>query len=165
VCVRLHSAAFDVELSDGSWAEEGAFVGVEGAPTASFDKIGAGANVTHSFVLLPAKAGVANVGPAELKYLPWEDSDEVQWALTTPLAGLEVITKAQRRWALVLKTGRYASLGFLKTAGEWQVFIVVAGALSLFLGGNAGYKKANSMLGEYRQKKALEALEALEKKQ
>ncbi|XP_035230364.1 translocon-associated protein subunit beta-like [Stegodyphus dumicola] len=76
------SAAHNIHLKDNSFPEEH-FDVVIGFLNMKLDRLGPGANISHTVVLRPKQTGIYNFTAAEVTYYPSEDSKEVQVSYST----------------------------------------------------------------------------------
>lgn len=74
--------ALNVQLTDPSFGSS-SFDMVAGRSQVKFERIAPGANVSHSFVVRPKQYGYFNFTAAEVSYLPFEESQEVQVGYTS----------------------------------------------------------------------------------
>jgi len=151
------SAASGVSLKDSTFPST-YYDLVEGSFTASWGKIGAGANVSHTFVVKPKNAGMMMSGPAVVTYRPSDDSDDEQTMLSTSIIGRPVLSMVQKYVTLALKFGRYISLGMLKTQSDWTVFGGIAATLFLLFGVNSSILRYNDWRKERISKSATDEL-------
>mmetsp|Transcript_7676 Transcript_7676/g.15622 ORF Transcript_7676/g.15622 Transcript_7676/m.15622 type:complete len:221 (-) Transcript_7676:563-1225(-) len=151
------SAAHGVSLKDTTFPST-YYDLVEGAFSAAWAKIGAGSNVSHTFVVKPKNAGMMMSGPAVVTYRPSDDSDEEQAMLSTSIIGRPVLSMVQKYVSLALQLGRYISLGVLKTQGDWTVFGGVGAVLFILFGTNSSILRYNEWRKERMSKSATDEL-------
>ncbi|KAL5998786.1 Actin-related protein 2 [Asimina triloba] len=104
--------AYDVSLSDASWSSE-VFDVVTGNTSNSWERLDAGAIVSHSFVLESKVKGTYYGAPAVIKFrIPSKAS--LQEAYSTPLFPLEILAERPPEnkfdWRLLAKYGSQASV-------------------------------------------------------
>eukprot|EP00976_Prorocentrum_cordatum_P100854 1192397-Prorocentrum_minimum.AAC.5 len=151
------SAAHNIQLKDSTFPA--AFYDlVEGSFTASWEKIGAGANVSHTFVVKPKNAGVMMSAPAVVTYRPSDDSDEEQTMLSTSVMGRPVHSMTQKYGVLALQLGQYITLGILKTQADWTMFGGIAATLFVLFGANSSILRYNEWRKERISKSATDEL-------
>lgn len=150
------SAALDVALKENTFPST-YYDLIEGSFTASWAKIGAGANVTNTFVVKPKSSGTMLSGPAVVTYRPTGDSDEIQTMLSTSLTR-PVLSFADKYMSLALKFGKYITLGFLKTQADWTMFGGLGGSLFLLFGLNSSILKYKDWRKDRMSKSATEDL-------
>eukprot|EP00241_Pyramimonas_parkeae_P011389 CAMPEP_0114245954 /NCGR_PEP_ID=MMETSP0058-20121206/12187_1 /TAXON_ID=36894 /ORGANISM="Pyramimonas parkeae, CCMP726" /LENGTH=212 /DNA_ID=CAMNT_0001359073 /DNA_START=188 /DNA_END=826 /DNA_ORIENTATION=- len=125
------SAAFNVQVEDSTFPSE-LYDRVEGEHTVQWAEIGAGANVSHTFVVRPKAAGVLSSGSALVTYkMGVESTDEQMQMWSTPLMAGPILSTQEKYLSMALRMGKYTSLGFLKSKTDWQVFFTI----SFLLGG------------------------------
>ncbi|XP_054712511.1 translocon-associated protein subunit beta-like [Uloborus diversus] len=83
------SAAINVQLKDASFTEAD-FEFVIGFPSMKLDRLGPGANISHTVILRPKRTGLFNFTAAEVTYQPSEDSKEIQVSYSTELGELRI---------------------------------------------------------------------------
>mmetsp|Transcript_4922 Transcript_4922/g.8529 ORF Transcript_4922/g.8529 Transcript_4922/m.8529 type:complete len:221 (+) Transcript_4922:88-750(+) len=150
------SAALDVDLKETTFPST-YYDLIEGSFTATWEKIGAGANVSHTFVVRPKSSGTMLSGPAVVTYRPTGDSDEIQTMLTTSI-NRPVLSIADKYMSLALKFGKYVTLGFLKTQADWTMFGGLGASLFLLFGVNSSILKYKCWRRERMSKSATEDL-------
>eukprot|EP01102_Stenamoeba_stenopodia_P002732 TRINITY_DN12597_c0_g1_i1.p1 TRINITY_DN12597_c0_g1~~TRINITY_DN12597_c0_g1_i1.p1 ORF type:complete len:186 (-),score=35.34 TRINITY_DN12597_c0_g1_i1:38-595(-) len=107
------SPAYDVKLRDNAWPEEH-FTRVIGVTTANWDRIPAGANVSHSFIVKPNFVGDYEIHSAVVEYKK-SPKGAVQLGYSTSPGDITVLPRSdiERRKAPHLK--------------EWAIFLVLSG--------------------------------------
>ncbi|KAJ6846035.1 translocon-associated protein subunit beta-like [Iris pallida] len=104
------ATAYDVSLSDDSWAHE-VFDITSGSTSKTWERLDAGASVSHTFVLQSQVKGLYHSSPAVIKYrIPTKAA--LQEALSTPLQPLDILAdkppEKKFEWAKKL-LARYGS--------------------------------------------------------
>lgn len=89
----VNSAAYDVELKDNEWPAEN-FV-VTGNLKATFDKIEAGHNVTHTYTVTPKIVGSVNTESAIVSFKTNPEEETKYYVKSSVLPQLTIMTQAQ----------------------------------------------------------------------
>lgn len=82
-CSHYFSPAFNVLLRDATFPPSD-FEVVSGMAEVKWDRIAAGANVSHAMVLIPVKSGYFNFTSADVTYKVSEDLEDVQVRYSQP---------------------------------------------------------------------------------
>mmetsp|Transcript_24386 Transcript_24386/g.83364 ORF Transcript_24386/g.83364 Transcript_24386/m.83364 type:complete len:211 (-) Transcript_24386:179-811(-) len=149
------SAAFDVELEQQT--PPGAPI-LEGETSAELGRLGAGQNVTHTYVMSASEPGTIVVGPASVKYRATEEDSAVTFG-AVPGKQVGVVGAAEHYASMGLKAGAYATLGFVQTAEEWKTCLSVGGAVAALGAGSWFVTTLRARLDDRRRRRAIEALE------
>lgn len=149
------SAAFSVDLTDASWGDM--YEVVEGETSQSWNRIAAGASVNHTIIVKPKYAGPLINQPAKVTYRPTGDTDETQVVGSSLPVG-KVLSSAEKYMKMALQVGKYVTLGFVRTEGEWKVFGSLSAVLFALFTGNTMALKGKAWHKDRQSRIAMEAL-------
>jgi len=155
--------ATQVSVNDPDWdTKHFEIVTGAGSTSATFPSIAPGANVTHSFVVVPKVSGQFSAGPSMVSYKAG-DTSEVTTGTSNHLPRLPILSTTEKHLAAALTFGRYMSLGFLKDLNDWKWFAIIGGGVGILLSGNWLALQGQAALAQHRRKKAIEGLTKDEK--
>lgn len=125
-----------MELKDAPWSGSAVKEKAGAETKVYFKEIAAGASATHAYSLSAVEAGPFAGNPALVTYRSSPSSGTADWsALSTFVEKRFIISRSSAFCGFLLKVGKYASLGVLRTREAWQntlVFVaVVGGALGV----------------------------------
>mmetsp|Transcript_11652 Transcript_11652/g.15842 ORF Transcript_11652/g.15842 Transcript_11652/m.15842 type:complete len:228 (-) Transcript_11652:102-785(-) len=153
------SAAFGVKLRDDSIVLAGdTFEFVEGTADASWEKIGAGANITHKYVVKAMSTGVLQLGSASITYRPTSDSSDTKTVLSTSPVPTPLLSVFEKYFDASLIVGKYVSLGFCKTKSDWKVFGFLTVFIAFLFSSNSAAHKYKAWRRDRQYKSATEFL-------
>jgi len=150
------SAAFAVDLTDESWGD--LYDLVDGEASQTWARLGAGSSVNHTITVKPKYAGPLVNVPAYVKYRPSGESDDVQLVGSSLPVG-KVLSSAEKYMKMALQVGKYVTLGFVRTEGEWKVFGSLSAVLFFLFAGNTMALKGKEWHKSRQSRMALEELE------
>ncbi|XP_070023693.1 uncharacterized protein [Nicotiana sylvestris] len=134
------ATAYDVSLYDDNWSQD-VFTIVAGNTSMSWERLDAGAALSHSFELEATKKTVFYGAPAVITFrIPTKAA--LQEAYSTPILPLDILADRPPE-----KKFDWVSLNTITNYSTYILFIVFAKTISFFLHG------LSKILGEYSQAK------------
>ena len=149
--------ATQVSISDTTWSPE-AFEFVEGQPAATVESIEAGESFQHTFVLRPKSPGELSAPAATVSYTPFPNA-EVQSGISTTIQGLTVFSPLENRVAQAVAVGRYLSLGYCQTVGDWMRVGFAVAAILVAIFGNSAFGSIQAANARRKRKAAIKELQ------
>ncbi|XP_020253559.1 translocon-associated protein subunit beta-like [Asparagus officinalis] len=134
------ATAYDVSLNDDSWGHD-RFDVISGSTSKTWERLDAGASVSHSFVLDSQVKGLFHGSPAVIKFrVPTKSA--LQEAFSTPIQPLDILAdkppEKKFEWAKRL-LAKYGSL--VSVLGLVSLFLYVLVSPSKSSGGKGSKKK------------------------
>lgn len=146
-----------MSISDTTWSPE-AFEFVEGQPAATVESIEAGESFQHTFVLRPKSPGELSAPAATVSYTPFPNA-EVQSGISTTIQGLTVFSPLENRVAQAVAVGRYLSLGYCQTVGDWMRVGFAVAAILVAIFGNSAFGSIQAANARRKREAAIKELQ------